>query len=51
MDNCRRDVKRFSFAQRSIEVWNKLDAEIVQAENVSEFKAELDKSRYGNGTG
>ncbi len=28
-DNCRRDIKKFSFLQRSIEVWNKLDTEIV----------------------
>ena len=50
MDGCRRDIKKFSFPQRSIEVWNKLDTEIVQAKSISEFKAKLDKSRYGDGT-
>ena len=51
MDRCRRDIKKFSFPQRSIEVWNKLDTEIVHAKSISEFKAKLDKSRYGDGTG
>ena len=31
MDRCRRDIKKFSFPQRSIEEWNKLDTEIVHA--------------------
>ncbi len=51
VDNCRSDIKKFSFPQRSIEVWNKLDTEIVQAKSISDLKTKLDKSRYEDGTG
>ncbi len=51
MDNCRRDIKKFSFPQRNIDVWNKLDSEIVQTKSISEFKAKLGKSRYGTISG
>ncbi len=51
VDGCRRDIKKFSFPQRSTEVWNTLDTEIVAVKSISEFKAKLDNSRYGDGTG
>lgn len=45
----RRDIKK-KFPKRSIEAWNGLEEEVVQAIKISEFKAKLGKSRYRNGT-
>jgi len=47
---CRRDSKKYSFSYRSMEIWNNLDAEVVHARNIQEFKAKLDNKRYGDGT-
>ena len=47
---CRRDIKMKSFPQRSVDTWNGLDKEAVQAKLISVFKDELDKSSYGDGT-
>jgi len=40
----------YSFPYRRIEIWNNLDAEVVHARNINEFKAKLDNKRYGDGT-
>ena len=37
------DVRKFSFAQRTINVWNKLSEECVQASSVNMFKNIIDK--------
>ena len=37
------DVRKFSFSQRTINVWNKLPAECVQASSVNMFKNRIDK--------
>ena len=42
--------KKNSFPYRSTEVWNKLDAEIINARNIDYFKSKLDKGRFGDGT-
>ena len=42
--------KRYSFPYRSIEAWNKLDTEVINARNIHEFKSKLDNSRFGDGT-
>ena len=39
----RLDVRKFSFSQRTIHVWNKLPAECVQASSVNMFKNRIDK--------
>ena len=39
----RLDVRKFSFSQRTINVWNKLPAECVQASSVNMFKNGIDK--------
>ena len=40
---CRRDVKKFSFPNRSIELWNGLEEEVVCARNIHDFKEKLEK--------
>ena len=42
----RLDVKKFSFSQRTINVWNKLSAECVHDSSVNMFKNRIDK--YNN---
>ena len=39
----RLDVRKFSFSQRTITVWNKLPAECVQASSVNMFNNRIDK--------
>ena len=39
----RLDVRKFSFSQRTINVWNKLPAECGQASSVNMFKNRIDK--------
>ena len=39
----RLDVRRFSFSQRTINVWNKLSTECVHANSVNMLKNKIDK--------
>ena len=39
----RLDDRKFSFSQRSINVWNKLSTECVHASSVNVFKNRIDK--------
>ena len=39
----RLDVRKFSFSQRTINVWNKLSTECVHASSVNMFKNKIDK--------
>ena len=39
----RLDVRKFSFSQKTINVWNKLSAECVHANSVNMFKNRIDK--------
>ena len=39
----RLDVRKFSFSQRTINVWNKLSAECVHASSVNMFNNIIDK--------
>ena len=39
----RLDVRKFSFSQRSINVWNKLSSVYVHASSVNVFKNRIDK--------
>ena len=45
-----RDIKKCSFPYRSIEAWNKLDAEVINSRNIHNFKSKLDNSIFGGGT-
>ena len=47
---CLRDVKKYSFPQRCVEMWNELSEEVISAKSVHSFKERLDKYRYGDGT-
>ena len=48
-ERCLRDVKKFSFPHRIIDVWNGLPAGVVNAETISGFKTKLDRARYQDG--
>ena len=39
----RLDVRKFSFSQRTINVWNKLSTDCVHASSVNMFKNKIDK--------
>ena len=41
---CKRDMKKYSFPYRSIEAWNKLDAEVINVRNIHDFKSTLDNT-------
>ncbi len=47
---CLNNIKKSSFLQRNIEVWNKLSDDILSAKCVQRFKGKLDKCRYGDRT-
>ena len=42
--------KKHAFPYRCIEIWNKLDAEVINARNIYGFKSKLDNSRFGDET-
>ena len=39
---CRRDIKKYSFPYRTVDVWNALDREVVEAVTIHNFKMKLD---------
>ena len=43
-----KDVKKHSFPNRSLKIWNGLEKEVVGARNIHMFKSKLDVSRYGD---
>ena len=49
-ERCIRDIRKYSFPQRTITIWNGLEENIVNATRVHCFKARLDKVRYQGGT-
>ena len=46
----RLDVRKFSFSQRTINVWNKLSTECVHASSVNMFKNKIDIILLRRGT-
>ena len=42
----RLDVRKYSFSQRTINVWNKLSTDCVHASSVNMFKNKIDKYMY-----
>ena len=49
-ETCISDIKKYSFPYRSIEKWNKLRSEVIEAECVSQMKERFDKYRNGDRT-
>ncbi len=47
---CLRDLKKYIFPQRSVDMWNKLREEVAEARNVHQMKERLSNYRYGDGT-
>ena len=45
---CVSDIKKYSFPNRTIDVWNGLKKEVVTAKNLHTFKEKLDKYGYGD---
>lgn len=45
-----RDIEKHSFPHRSIDTWNDLKKEIVQAKAINAFKPKLNKLSFGDGT-
>ena len=41
-DQCRLDVRKYSFSQRTINEWNKLSTDCVTASSVNMFKNKVD---------
>ena len=39
---CRLDIKKYSFSQRTINEWNKLSADCITASSVNMFKNRVD---------
>ena len=39
---CRLDIRKFSFSQRTVNKWNKLSADCVGASSVNTFKNKID---------
>ena len=41
-DQCRLDIRKFSFSQRTVNEWNKLSTDCITASSVNMFKNKLD---------
>ena len=46
-DQCRLDIREYSFSQRTIGEWNKLSTDCVTARSVNMFKNKFDTSQEG----
>ena len=46
-DQCRFDIRKHSFSQRTINEWNKLSTDCVTASSVNMFKNKVDTSQEG----
>ena len=44
------DIKKYSFPHLTVEIWNNLKAEVVEAKSVHMFKEKLDRFEYGDRT-
>ncbi len=47
---CLNNTKKHSFPHRSVDIWNGLKKEVIEAKDVGQLKEKLDKYRYGDGT-
>ena len=41
-DQCRLDIRKYSFSQRTVNEWNKLSTDCVTASSVNMFKNKVD---------
>ena len=41
-DQCRLDIRKYSFSQRTVNKWNKLSMDCITASSVNMFKNKLD---------
>ena len=46
-DQCRLDIRKYLFSQRTINEWNILSMDFVTASNVNMFKNKVDTSQEG----
>ena len=46
-DQCRLDIRKYSFSQRTINEWNKLSTDCITASSVNMFKNRVDTSQEG----
>ena len=49
-DICLSDMRKYSFPHRSVDVWNKLNSDVVNAACVSQMKERYDRSGQGDRT-
>jgi hypothetical protein len=47
--NYRKDVLKFSFGNRVVNMWNKLPEDVISRDNLNEFKSRIDKFLRDNG--
>ncbi|MPC13767.1 hypothetical protein E2C01_006511 [Portunus trituberculatus] len=43
---CFKNIKKFSFPHRTVDIWNRLNEEIVAAKSVHKFKEKLETGHY-----
>ena len=48
-ERCTRDIRKFSFTNRVVDIWNSLPENIIKANTVHQFENRLDKL-WGGGT-
>ena len=46
-EQCRLDIRKYSFSQRTINEWNKLSTDCISASSVNMFKNKVDASQEG----
>ena len=48
--HCTKNVKKYSFAHRTVDMWNDQSEVVVTAASIHAFKGRLDRHRYGDRT-
>ena len=43
---CVRDIRKYSYPYRTLDIWNSLKGEFISANNSHHLKEKLDKIRY-----
>ena len=46
-DQCRLDIRKYSFSQRTVNKWNKLSMDCITASSMNVFKNRVDTSQEG----
>ena len=50
-DQCRLEIRKYSFSQRTINEWNKLSTDCVNASSVNMFKSKVDTTHISQEDG